>query len=149
MNNVETTLKNAKSLVTQWAQATTTPEPCRLDVMVMPHDLPAVVTALHQARWGYLSAITGLDLGIEAGELEVLYHFCAGKAIASLRVRVPRVNPSVPSICAIVPSATLFERELGEMFGITVVDTPNADRLYLPDDWPQGMYPMRKDFMVA
>jgi Ni,Fe-hydrogenase III component G len=145
----ETTLQTARQLLAQWTQATTTPEPHRLDVIVSTADLVAAVTALRQARWGYLSAITGLDLGVEANTMEVLYHFCAGKAIVTLRVRVSRMNPGVPSICAIIPSATLFERELGEMFGITVVNTPNSDRLYLPDDWPQGAYPMRKDFEVS
>ena len=39
-----------------------------------------------------------------------------------------------------------FERELSEMFGVTVVGIPNPERLYLPDDWPEGVYPLRKDF---
>ena len=44
--------------------------------------------------------------------------------------------------------ATFFERELSEMFGITVVGTPNPDRLFLPDDWPTDAPPLRKDFIV-
>ena len=35
-----------------------------------------------------------------------------------------------------------------EMFGVTVVDTPNPDRLFLPDEWPAGVYPLRKDFSI-
>jgi NADH-quinone oxidoreductase subunit D len=31
------------------------------------------------------------------------------------------------------------------MFGVDVVGTPNPDRLFLPDDWPDGVYPLRKD----
>jgi Ni,Fe-hydrogenase III component G len=42
--------------------------------------------------------------------------------------------------------ATLYERELIEMFGITIEGTPNTDKLLLPDDWPAGVYPLRKEF---
>jgi Ni,Fe-hydrogenase III component G len=27
-----------------------------------------------------------------------------------------------------------------------VLGTPNTDRLVLSDDWPKGVYPLRKDF---
>ncbi|MBK8901102.1 MAG: nickel-dependent hydrogenase large subunit [Anaerolineaceae bacterium] len=32
------------------------------------------------------------------------------------------------------------------MFGITVTDTPHTEHLFLPDDWPAEVYPLRKDF---
>jgi Ni,Fe-hydrogenase III component G len=46
----------------------------------------------------------------------------------------------------VVPGAEVFERELREMFGIEITGLHTPDRLYLPDDWPAGVYPMRKDF---
>jgi Ni,Fe-hydrogenase III component G len=52
----------------------------------------------------------------------------------------------VKSVCSIYPSATLAERELMEMFGIIIEDTPNKDRLLISDDWPAGVFPLRKDF---
>jgi NADH:ubiquinone oxidoreductase subunit C len=79
-------------------------------------------------------------------KLEALYHFTEGPVVATLRVTVPYVDPRVPSICAIVPTATLYERELQEMFGFIVEETPVPDRLVLPDDWPEGVYPLRKSF---
>jgi Ni,Fe-hydrogenase III component G len=113
----------------------------------------------------YLSAITGLDnlkpvtpAAQHPGEsgntdsilqdntLEILYHFCCHAAIVTLRVKVPRLSPSIPSICSAIPSATLYERELMELFGLEIVGTPNTDRLVLSDDWPKGVYPLRKDF---
>lgn len=139
-------LQRAGRLLAPWAQATRAPEHGRLDVVLAPDDLPAAVEALGEARWGYLTTITGRDLGVEAGELEVLYHFCAGAAIVTLRVYMPRAEASVPSVCPIIPSASFFERELSEMLGVDVIGTPNPDRLFLPDDWPDGVYPLRKDF---
>jgi Ni,Fe-hydrogenase III component G len=142
----ESVLQTANLLLEPWAEETQTPEPNRLDVAIEPCDLVAAVAALSNARWGYLTAITGLDLGTEAGAIEVLYHFCAGATVVTLRVRTPRTTPSVPSICPIIPSASFLEREFSEMFGVVVVGTPNPDRLFLPDDWPEGVYPLRKDF---
>jgi Ni,Fe-hydrogenase III component G len=104
-----------------------------------------MVVTLRVKRLGYLSAITGLDPGVETGQLEALYHFCAGAAVITLRVRVPREGGMLPSLCEIIPSAEVFERELSEMFGVTVTGLRAPDRLYLPEDWPDAVYPLRKD----
>jgi NADH:ubiquinone oxidoreductase subunit C len=142
-------LLTARELLGTWASESETPEPNRLDVRIAVTDLVALASRLQAAHWGYLSAITGLDCGARDGDLEVLYHFCRGEAILTLRVRTTRVSASVPSLCATWPAANFFERELSEMFGITVTDTPNADRLLLPDDWPAGVYPLRKDYLPS
>ncbi len=143
--NTDTILQKATELLAGWTISSAAPESNRLDYKIAPGDLPAAAAALIDSRWGYLSAITGLDPGPETGELEALYHFCSGAAVATLRVPVPRENPSVPSVCSVIPSASLYEREMMEMVGIDIPDTPNHDRLFLPDDWPVGVYPLRKD----
>ncbi len=146
----QTVLQHGAEVLIPWTDATNEPEPNRLDVMLEASNLVAAVQALLvEAHWGYLSAITGVDLGAEAGEIEVLYHFCSGAYVLTLRVRTPRDNPSVPSLYSVLPSVSFYERELMEMFGITVAGTPNTDRLILPEDWPDGVYPLRKDFSLS
>jgi Ni,Fe-hydrogenase III component G len=140
-------LKAAEDLLGQWAVTMYRSKPHRLDLQLAPMHLLPATTALSAAHWGYLAAITGLDLGVAAGEIEVLYHFCAGAALLTLRVRTPRRAAHVSSICNVIPSAGFFERELIEMFGVTVEGTPDSSRLFLPDDWPAGVYPLRKDFV--
>jgi len=139
------TLEAARDLLRAWTQTAQTPEANRLDIVVTAGDLLAAVDALKTSRWGYLSAITGLDHGREMPSLEVLYHFCSDAAIVTLRVSAPRENPSVPSICHLMPCEVVFEAELAEMFGIRVVGIPDDDRLFLPDDWDETVYPLRKD----
>jgi Ni,Fe-hydrogenase III component G len=141
----EANLKQAAELLAPWTTETTTPEDFRLDVWLAGDDIPAAIKTLHEAGWGYLATITGIDHGGDDG-MEAMYHFCNQEAVATLRVRFGYDSPSVPSICDTIPSASFFERELMEMFGITVVDTPNTDHLFLPDDWPENTYPLRKDF---
>jgi len=144
--DTEKTLETAGNLVAEWAVETDQPAPDRLDVIIEPANLPAAVEALHTVKWGYLVTITGLDKGADEDSFEALYHFCHDNAVVTLRVQIPKTNPSVPTICGVIPSASLVERELSEMFGITVVDTPDPSHLFLPDGWPADQYPLRKDF---
>ena len=165
LNWAEEILKPFSSLSTRVA-------PDRLDVNLMMIRLEPAVRAFVDQKWGHLSAITGLDhpgstfarpeekqwsrLAGETedlssgasreGMIEILYHFCRKAAIVTLRINVRYSFPILPSICPILPAATLYERELMEMFGVQVVGTPNKDRLLLPDDWPDGVYPLRKTF---
>jgi NADH:ubiquinone oxidoreductase subunit C len=150
-------LQTAQDLLNQWTSGMSTPDMSRLDVVVAPKDLKPAVRILQKAHWGYLSAITGIDHPpvpvspdgkqlAKEGSLEMLYHFCEGAAITTLRVSVPYTRPVIPSICEILPYATLYEREANELFGVTFRGAPNTDHFVLPDDWPNGVYPLRKSF---
>lgn len=139
-------LKSAETLLTGYTS--TRPEEKRLDVTLAPENLSAVVSNLVTTRWGYLIAITGLDQ-LTLDQLELLYHFGAGAAVLTLRISLPRTPiPSVDSICPIIPYANVYERELGEMFGVEFRNSPNTDRLFLPDDWCSDVYPLRKDAVL-
>jgi len=144
--NLEKLLETARLVIEEDYERIETPASNRLDVYLKHiSDLVPIVTGLRVKRLGYLSAITGLDLGIESENLEVLYHFCAGEAIVTLRVIVPKAYAWVPSLVEIIPSAEPFERELKEMFGVKVVGLRNPDSLYLPDHWVEDCFPLRKD----
>ncbi len=133
-----------------WATEVSRPRPDRLDVKIKVLDqLLPIVVGLRVKRLGYLSAIVGMDLGSQANEMEVLYHFCPESAVITLRVRMPRQGATLPSLCDVIPSAEVFERELREMFGIEITGLHTTDHLYLPDDWPDGVYPLRRDFDPA
>jgi len=138
-------LTTAQELLAPWTKETATPEPVRLDVVLDGSDLGAAAGALQAKGWGYLSALTGVDHGPAAGKLEALYHFCEGAAVATLRVPMPRAGGTVPSIAHLHPNAGFYERELQEMFGVTVAGTPDPSHMFLPDDWPDGVYPLLKD----
>ena len=69
--------------------------------------------------------------------------------IVTLRVSLPRTTPTVASICRLVPAASVFEREVSELFGVTFRGAPDTSRLFLPDDWPEGVYPLLKDAVLA
>ncbi|NMC53616.1 MAG: NADH-quinone oxidoreductase subunit C [Chloroflexi bacterium] len=140
----------ARELLQPWAISESTPAAERLDVEISAENLVPAVQALHQAGWGYLSAITGIDRSSdnpeEEGRIEVMYHFSWGGVVTTLRLFVPYANAVIGSVCHEIPSATLYEREMIEMYGIEFPGTPSTEHLLLPDDWPAGVYPMRKSF---
>jgi Ni,Fe-hydrogenase III component G len=144
----EETLTLANDLLVNWVWSAESerPEPNRLDVRLLSStDLMPMVVGLRVQRLGYLAAITGLDPGPESDEMEVLYHFCAGQAVVTLRVSIPREGGAVATLSDVIPSAEVYERELSEMFGVAVTGLRKPQHLYLPDDWPDGVYPLLKD----
>jgi NADH:ubiquinone oxidoreductase subunit C len=144
----DTSFKIVTQIIGDRAERVETPSANRLDFyMKRIEDLEAVAANLRSKGIGYLSCVTGLDPGKESPTLEVLYHFCEGPAVLTLRFSVPKVNGSVPSLTQIIPSAEAFERELSEMFGLLIAGH-HTDYLYLPDDWQPGLYPLRKDFDI-
>lgn len=146
-SNTDRALQQAGELLLSWTKKSELPETARLDLNIEADDLLAAVKAILDAQWGYLIAITGLDLGKAAGKFEVLYQFGQrSAAVLTLRVGLPHDAASLPSVCGLIPSASFFERELIEMFGIRVEGTPDPSKLFLPEDWPGGTFPLRKDY---
>ncbi|MBI9044389.1 MAG: NADH-quinone oxidoreductase subunit C [Anaerolineaceae bacterium] len=170
MKNTQTLLADARAVIEPYALRIENPEDFRLDVWLTPDNFKMAATALVNAKWGYLSTITGLDhpgaVGKSSeekqwekvttsdntgsmekqGRIELLYHFSSKAAVTSLRVNLPYSNLTLPTICDLIPSASLYEREIIELFGVALEGTPNKDHLILPEDWPEGVYPLRKSF---
>ncbi len=147
--DTQAALEVGKNLMTPWVERVESPEEGRLDIYLPAERIVEAVRAMVNAGGWHLSAITGLDVPQSAGSegsIEILYHFCQGAAVVTLRIMVPYGLPEAPSICSVIPAATLYERELIEMFGVILDGTPVRDRLLLPDDWPDWVYPLRKSF---
>ncbi|MCI4445002.1 MAG: NADH-quinone oxidoreductase subunit C [Candidatus Aminicenantes bacterium] len=120
------------------------PAPRRIFLKVAVENLLEAVRQLKEEQgFTHLSTISGVDLG---KSFEILYHFANNFCSFTLRTEIPRENPLLPSICALIPGAILYEREIQDMFGIKVENIPDSRPLLLPDDWPAGNYPLRKDW---
>lgn len=52
----------------------------------------------------------------------------------------------IPSLVPVTPAAAWYEREMHDLFGIVPVGHPDIRPLVLHENWPDGVYPLRKDF---
>ncbi|MEO0108487.1 MAG: NADH-quinone oxidoreductase subunit C, partial [candidate division WOR-3 bacterium] len=78
-----------------------------------------------------------------------LYHFShdATGVIYSLRVLIPKDDPRIQSVTAVVPAANWIEREMRELLGIEFVGHPNPVPLLTSDvNWDPNKYPLRRDY---
>jgi Ni,Fe-hydrogenase III component G len=124
--------------------AVTIARPRRVTAVTLVADLkPALRWLKDSVGYYHLSTITGLDRG---ENFEALYHLNNGDIELTLRTAVPRTDPHLPTITDIIAGAILYERELQDMFGFVVDGIPDSRRYVLPEDWPDGVYPLRKDY---
>jgi Ni,Fe-hydrogenase III component G len=142
--NSESILDKINSDIKDATLETALTAPRRIQVTVRREQLLAVLAYLkEQFGFAHLGTISGIDLG---ENFELIYHLSNADATVSVRILTPRAEPKIPSVCAVLPGAILYERELQDMFGISVENIPDPRRLLLCDDWPEGQYPLRKDW---
>lgn len=116
----------------------------RIFVHVRSEKFIEIIRALKDDYGFYhLSTISVVD---KTTSFEILYHLANSFISLTVRVQINRENPQIASICEVIPGAILYEREIQDMFGIKVINIPDARPLILPDDWPDGVYPLRKDW---
>jgi membrane-bound hydrogenase subunit beta len=120
------------------------PDRRRIFLKVAPSDLVAAATLLRDKYdAAHLSTVSGVDKG---ETFEILYHFASPAANINVRTEIPKAAPHIASICPVIPGAILYERELQDMFGLVVDGIPDSRPLVLPDGWPAGNFPLRKDW---
>ena len=152
--DTKTAIQKAEELLKPWELSNSTPQDFRYDVVIAPENLHLAVMTLVENNWGYLIAITGIDRPVlkeseenqPENQIEALYHFGEGAAVTTIHIFMPYSQLSIDSVCDLIPSASMYERELMEMLGVNIVDTPDRNKLVLPDEWPDGVYPLRKSF---
>ncbi len=92
--------------------------------------------------------ICGLDWPAREERFDVVYNLLSLTHNHRLRVVVPATETAaVPSVMALWPAATWFERETWDMYGIVFDGQPDLRRL-LTDYGFEG-HPLRKDFPLT
>jgi Ni,Fe-hydrogenase III large subunit/Ni,Fe-hydrogenase III component G len=97
---------------------------------------------------GRLMSLFATDDRDVASKFFVHYVWSLPGQRAFLRIVTP-VDPGQPSFQSIAakhPAANWFEREVMDFFGLIPEGHPNPMRVALHDDWPEGVFPLRKDF---
>jgi Ni,Fe-hydrogenase III component G len=112
--------------------------------------LPEVARQLHENLNARFITTVGTDAREVSGAFEVTHLFGLDKEqlFLILRSDVSAADPTIPSVTQSITGAGWAEREVRDLLGLTPVGNPDLRRLVLPDDWPDGVYPLRKEFRV-
>lgn len=106
--------------------------------------LGAIGAAQQQLGCERLIAISCMDNG---GTFGLLYHLTGPhRSVISIAVEVPRGAPETVTVSGILPSAGIYERQIHDLFGVVFQGHPGLTKLMLNEDWPEGEYPLRKDW---
>jgi membrane-bound hydrogenase subunit beta len=99
-----------------------------------------------QLNFPILTTITGLDEGESLG---FIYHLARESGIVlNLHTTAPKDKPVIKTVTGYFPAADAYERELVDLLGAQVEGLPAGNRYPLPDGWPAGQFPLRKDWNV-
>ncbi|MBS7650221.1 MAG: NADH-quinone oxidoreductase subunit C [Candidatus Bathyarchaeia archaeon] len=146
-SNEEYIASEVKSLLGENLLEVKIPRPRRLFLKVSREAYKQAAKHLIQnMNINHVSTITAADSG---KEMDVMAYLFGRGVEVTLKATVPKEDPKIPTLTDIVPGATFYEREVFDLFGIVFEGHPNLERLILPEDWPAGVYPLRKEYKVT
>ncbi len=74
-----------------------------------------------------------------------LFSLDADHRFVALDCAVAEDRPRIESITPLIPGARWSEQEFRDLVGVEPEGHPDPRRLVLPDDWPAGVHPLRRD----
>ncbi|MBP1035082.1 hydrogenase large subunit [Serratia sp. JSRIV001] len=122
----------------------------QVTITVKLNSLPEIVEYLYYQLGGWLPVLFGNDERTLTGDFAVYYVLSmeeGEKCFITVKAQVSAITLEFPSVTPRVPAAVWGEREIRDMYGLIPVGLPDERRLVLPDDWPDDLYPLRKDTM--
>ena len=133
---------------TEWAEGVKGRKSKQVWLKIARESLVSTLKRLVEIQYPHVSVIAFCDTG---AQVDLMYHFHVywgiphEEVLVTLTVSLDKADLKVPTITGIIPGALTSEREKQEMLGIEVVDIPDSRRLFLPEDFPVGVFPWRKD----
>jgi len=117
----------------------------RIYVDIEPSDLVPFSQFIFQELGARFIIASGVDT--PRGGVEILYHFDFYQLpqVFSIRVFLKKPELEVESLASYIKGTEWIEREIAELLGVQFNNHPNMQHLILPEDWPKGKYPLRRD----
>ena len=120
----------------------------RAYVDIYPKDIVDITRYLFKELGCRFNIASGVD---DFDGIEILYHFAYDQSNFIVTVRAilkDKDDPRIDTVTGVTKSAWWIEREIHELFGVSFDGNEDMRPLLLPDDWPKGVYPLRKNFVV-
>lgn len=128
-------------------------EEAREDMLIASvpkEELVEAVKHVHEGLGGRFITSCGMDMRKlnDCYRINQLFALDADRTFLVLYSDVSPADPTIPTITDLIPGAGWAEREVRDLIGVKPIGHPDPRRLVLPDDWPDYLYPLRKDFKV-
>lgn len=122
-----------------------------IEFLVWKNQLPEVCHYLLEERGGRVFTMVGSDERGWTGTLALYYVFAFDKTqqFVTVKALVSEEEPTFPSLAAELPAFNWYEREVKDLLGLRPQGHPDPRPLTLHGDWPEEIYPLRKDFPVG
>lgn len=119
--------------------------PKRVYIEIKPESITRLAKFIFKDLGARFNIASGMDVRYH---MEILYHFTIEDMdlVISLRVKLPKTKLEIESLASMFEGANWIEREIHEILGINFKGHPDLRRLLLPEDWPEGIYPLRRDY---
>ncbi len=107
--------------------------------------IPDVCKFMFKDLGGRLAIVTSIDT---RSGIELLYHFMFPEdhQMITVKTKVNKPSPEIETIANIMHSGNWIEREIFDILGVKFTNHPDPRRILMADDWPEGVYPLRRDF---
>lgn len=119
--------------------------PHRVYIDIKPESIKGFTRYIFKELGARFNIATGIDT---RSAIEIIYHFTFEDVnlVVSLRVKLSKDKPQIDSLATLFEGANWIEREIHELLGVDFVGHPDLRRLLLSDEWPEGVYPLRRDY---
>jgi Ni,Fe-hydrogenase III large subunit/Ni,Fe-hydrogenase III component G len=117
-------------------------------IEVDPRNIQELCTYINRELGHQLVSMFAADERAITGGFAIYYTFADRQEgqLLVLRTKIAPENPTFGSISPTVHAAALYEREIQDLFGLTPLEHPDPRRLVFHSNWPEGQFPLRKDF---
>lgn len=117
----------------------------RVYIEIKPQSITTLAAYLFKDLGARFNIASGVDLRYH---MEILYHFTMEEInlVISLRVKLEKDSLEIDSLTPVFEAANWIEREMHELLGINFKGHPDLRKLLLSDEWPEGVYPLRRDY---
>jgi len=125
------------------------PVPKKVYVEINPQAINRMTEYIFRSLGVRFNSIVGIDRRPTYQDFQTthVFSFDEDKIFILLQSSLDKDHPELNSITSLVPGANWAERELQDLLGITVNGHSDPRRLVLPDDWPENLHPLRRDFV--
>lgn len=131
----------------------------QITILIDRNDLPSVIKTLYYDIGGWLVTMVANDersinkhfglyyvLSMEGNKFSPKDELDE-KCFISVKALIPADDPVYPSVTPFVKACVWYEREAYDMFGLVAEGLNDKRRLVLSDDWPENLFPLRKNEM--